>query len=348
MSWRPACRNPCRRSHHSRCWSDRNALSRRLRRRRHQGRVAWGRSAAHASAAAPRAASSPASSRISTVTSARLRSTSSRRTRAAALDRLLRTADVFIANVRPAALERLGLAARSHCARATIGSSSAISLAFGDDGPYATGLPTTPSSRAWRGSPPATSGRWASRASCPWYSPITSWASSPRNAFSPRFISASGPEKAGDRGADVREHGRLRARRASWRPQLSFRRWEKAATAACSIRWASRSRPRTAISASPPTPTRRPSRLFDAIGRPELKSDPRFCSVKARYANVREYFQIQADGFRERTTAQWLEILEKADVPAGRVHSFESLTAGRASRDRSGSSARSSIPSKAR
>jgi crotonobetainyl-CoA:carnitine CoA-transferase CaiB-like acyl-CoA transferase len=67
--------------------------------------------------------------------------------------------------------------------------------------------------------------------------------------------------------------------------------------------------------------------LFDAIGRPELKRDPRFSSVAARYANVREYFQIRADAFRERTSAQWLEILEKADVPAGRVHSFESLIA---------------------
>jgi crotonobetainyl-CoA:carnitine CoA-transferase CaiB-like acyl-CoA transferase len=66
--------------------------------------------------------------------------------------------------------------------------------------------------------------------------------------------------------------------------------------------------------------------LFEAIGRPELKSDPRFCSVKARYDNVREYFQVRADGLRQRTTVQWLEILEKADVPAGPVHSFESLT----------------------
>jgi crotonobetainyl-CoA:carnitine CoA-transferase CaiB-like acyl-CoA transferase len=32
--------------------------------------------------------------------------------------------------------------------------------------------------------------------------------------------------------------------------------------------------------------------LFDAIGRPELKRDPRFSSVAARYANVRVYFQI--------------------------------------------------------
>jgi len=67
--------------------------------------------------------------------------------------------------------------------------------------------------------------------------------------------------------------------------------------------------------------------LFDAIGRPELKSDPRFCSVKARLANVRAYFEIRAEGLRARTTAQWLDILERADVPAGRVHTIESLTA---------------------
>jgi len=65
--------------------------------------------------------------------------------------------------------------------------------------------------------------------------------------------------------------------------------------------------------------------LFDAIGRPELKHDPRFSSVKARLANVRAYFDIRAEGFRNRTTAEWVEILEKADVPAGPMHSLESL-----------------------
>jgi crotonobetainyl-CoA:carnitine CoA-transferase CaiB-like acyl-CoA transferase len=65
--------------------------------------------------------------------------------------------------------------------------------------------------------------------------------------------------------------------------------------------------------------------LFDAIGRPELKGDPRFSSVKARLANVRAYFELRAEGLRTRTTAEWLDILEKADVPAGRVHTLESL-----------------------
>src|ERR1700681_2695379 len=65
--------------------------------------------------------------------------------------------------------------------------------------------------------------------------------------------------------------------------------------------------------------------LFDAIGRPELKTDPRFSSVKARLANVRAYFEVRAEGLARRTTAEWLDILEKADVPAGRMHTLESL-----------------------
>jgi crotonobetainyl-CoA:carnitine CoA-transferase CaiB-like acyl-CoA transferase len=65
--------------------------------------------------------------------------------------------------------------------------------------------------------------------------------------------------------------------------------------------------------------------LLDAIGRPELKRDPRFSSVRARLANVRAYFEVRAEGLRGRTTAEWLDILEKADVPAGRVHTLESI-----------------------
>jgi crotonobetainyl-CoA:carnitine CoA-transferase CaiB-like acyl-CoA transferase len=56
-----------------------------------------------------------------------------------------------------------------------------------------------------------------------------------------------------------------------------------------------------------------------------LKSDPRFSSVKARLANVRAYFEVRAAGLRARTTQEWLDALEKADVPAGRVHTIESL-----------------------
>jgi crotonobetainyl-CoA:carnitine CoA-transferase CaiB-like acyl-CoA transferase len=65
--------------------------------------------------------------------------------------------------------------------------------------------------------------------------------------------------------------------------------------------------------------------LFDVIGRPELKSDPHFSSVKARLANVRAYFDMRAESFQKRTTAEWLEILAQADIPAGPMHTLESL-----------------------
>jgi crotonobetainyl-CoA:carnitine CoA-transferase CaiB-like acyl-CoA transferase len=65
--------------------------------------------------------------------------------------------------------------------------------------------------------------------------------------------------------------------------------------------------------------------LFDAIGRPELKTDPRFSSVQARFANVKDYFRIRAEALKTRTTGEWLELLERADVPAMPYHTLDSL-----------------------
>jgi crotonobetainyl-CoA:carnitine CoA-transferase CaiB-like acyl-CoA transferase len=65
--------------------------------------------------------------------------------------------------------------------------------------------------------------------------------------------------------------------------------------------------------------------IFAAIGRPELKDDPRFDSVAARFKNVREYFAIRAEGLRQKTTAEWVEILDRLDVPAMPYHTLDSL-----------------------
>jgi crotonobetainyl-CoA:carnitine CoA-transferase CaiB-like acyl-CoA transferase len=65
--------------------------------------------------------------------------------------------------------------------------------------------------------------------------------------------------------------------------------------------------------------------FFDAIGRPELKTDPRFDSVAARFNNVGEYFQIRGAALKERSTAEWLEILDRCDVPAMPYHTLDSL-----------------------
>ncbi|HKW36445.1 MAG TPA: CoA transferase [Burkholderiales bacterium] len=65
--------------------------------------------------------------------------------------------------------------------------------------------------------------------------------------------------------------------------------------------------------------------FFEAIGRPQLKADPRFSSVQARFANVKAYFEIRAEALKEKTTADWLEILERHDVPAMPYHTLDSV-----------------------
>ena len=65
--------------------------------------------------------------------------------------------------------------------------------------------------------------------------------------------------------------------------------------------------------------------FFRAIGQPELKDDPRFRSVGARFQNVRDYFGLRSAALAQKTTAEWVEILEREDVPAMPYHTLESL-----------------------
>ena len=65
--------------------------------------------------------------------------------------------------------------------------------------------------------------------------------------------------------------------------------------------------------------------VFDAIGKPEFRTDPRFSSVAARFKHVPEYFAARAEGLKQKTTAEWIEIFDKADVPAMQYHTLETL-----------------------
>jgi crotonobetainyl-CoA:carnitine CoA-transferase CaiB-like acyl-CoA transferase len=65
--------------------------------------------------------------------------------------------------------------------------------------------------------------------------------------------------------------------------------------------------------------------FFDAIGRPELKTDPRFATVAARTANTKEYFALRGEALKGRTTAEWLEIFDRLDVPAMPYNTIDSL-----------------------
>ncbi len=66
--------------------------------------------------------------------------------------------------------------------------------------------------------------------------------------------------------------------------------------------------------------------IFDAIGRPELKSDPRFNTVAARFKHTGEYFALRAEGLKQKTTAEWIEIFGN-DVPAMPFQTLDQLMA---------------------
>jgi crotonobetainyl-CoA:carnitine CoA-transferase CaiB-like acyl-CoA transferase len=64
------------------------------------------------------------------------------------------------------------------------------------------------------------------------------------------------------------------------------------------------------------------SRLTDAVGRPDLRRDPRFASNAERMRHLHELLTALEPIFAARTAERWLAELERAGVPAGPVASI--------------------------
>lgn len=68
------------------------------------------------------------------------------------------------------------------------------------------------------------------------------------------------------------------------------------------------------------------SRFFAAIGKPDmLTTDPRFSSFTARMTHINEVYAELGKILLTRTTKEWLQLFEDADVPALPMHSFASV-----------------------
>ncbi|HQT78972.1 MAG TPA: CoA transferase [Rhodopila sp.] len=67
------------------------------------------------------------------------------------------------------------------------------------------------------------------------------------------------------------------------------------------------------------------AKLFDAMGVPALKDDPRFSSVQARTANIDAVYATLTEGMKQRTTDEWLAELQPADIPCGKANGLEDL-----------------------
>ena len=66
-------------------------------------------------------------------------------------------------------------------------------------------------------------------------------------------------------------------------------------------------------------------RFFELSGRPHLKTDPRFANIGNRTQHIDELYAIVVEAMREKTTAEWLGLLEKADIPCMPMHTLDSL-----------------------
>jgi crotonobetainyl-CoA:carnitine CoA-transferase CaiB-like acyl-CoA transferase len=68
--------------------------------------------------------------------------------------------------------------------------------------------------------------------------------------------------------------------------------------------------------------------FLKAIGQPELfETDPRLKTITTRTQHITELYGWVADELRKRTTAEWTEALREADIPVFPMHTFESLLA---------------------
>jgi crotonobetainyl-CoA:carnitine CoA-transferase CaiB-like acyl-CoA transferase len=65
--------------------------------------------------------------------------------------------------------------------------------------------------------------------------------------------------------------------------------------------------------------------FFEAAGRPELATDPRFDGIAARTDNIGVLYAIVGEILVTRTTAEWTEILERLEVPNAPVKSLDDL-----------------------
>jgi len=65
--------------------------------------------------------------------------------------------------------------------------------------------------------------------------------------------------------------------------------------------------------------------FFEVIGRPELKDDPRFSNVASRTKNSEAYYLLRSNSLVNKTSAEWIVIFEKHDIPCMRYNSLEDL-----------------------
>lgn len=66
-------------------------------------------------------------------------------------------------------------------------------------------------------------------------------------------------------------------------------------------------------------------RFFIEAGAPELALDDRFTNISARTRNIEKLYELAAQFIAGRSTAAWLEIFNRLEIPASRMNRLEDL-----------------------
>jgi len=65
--------------------------------------------------------------------------------------------------------------------------------------------------------------------------------------------------------------------------------------------------------------------FFELVGRADMVADPRFASAEGRSQNFDAVYGFVADEMAKRTTREWQDALERADIPVQRMNSLEDI-----------------------
>jgi crotonobetainyl-CoA:carnitine CoA-transferase CaiB-like acyl-CoA transferase len=67
-------------------------------------------------------------------------------------------------------------------------------------------------------------------------------------------------------------------------------------------------------------------RFFEIAGKADmLRTDPRFADIGSRTANIDALYEMVGEELKHRTTDEWLELLQRNDIPCMRPHTLETL-----------------------
>jgi crotonobetainyl-CoA:carnitine CoA-transferase CaiB-like acyl-CoA transferase len=240
------------------------------------------------------------------------------------MTRLVASADIIVANMRPQALERLGLDAVSIRSRHP-NKIYCLITGYGTDGPYA-GQPTYDS--VVQGAA-GVAGLTLARDGEPTYVPMLICDHVSGEIAAGAILAAVLARNASDKGCSIEVPMFETMAAFVLQEHLAQQSFDPPVGPPGDLRLLSRHNKPVKTSdgwISLTVNTDQQVRAFlQATDRSHLLADPRFTTVAARAQNVAEWFEIRGAPLESRTTADWLSVLRAADIAVQPINTLASL-----------------------